>query len=284
MGEVTQQTAAPELGAGLTPAPPQGLWEAVVVELKRCFRPPAEVPLILAANALLMCGGWFLLPDSLRDWLFSIHGALAFPIVLESWMLSDVPSTNMLGGDAAGALAALGDGRAFQRFLYAKSLALWILSAPLCAAIAVVIGTSQPPPLRHRRHHGRDPRDALRRARRQRLGRDPVSVSPALAAVALGAAPPLPGLARALGAARPHAVQLRAGRLRRRAGAGVAADPPWIAFTPRAADVTRVLDLGALICCAMAFAAFVIGHAVGGRLAERRHARLVAYLTDPDRG
>jgi hypothetical protein len=140
MREVTQQTAVPELGESL---PPKGLWPAVFLELKRCLRPPAEIPQILAANAALVCGGWFLLPDSLRDWLFSVHGALAFPIVLESWMLSDVPSTNMLGGDAQGALAALGDGRSFQRFLYAKSLALWVLSAPICAALAIVIGTYQ---------------------------------------------------------------------------------------------------------------------------------------------
>ena len=34
----------------------------------------------------------------------------------------------------------------------------------------------------------------------------------------------------------------------------------------------------------MAFVAFVVGHAVGARIAERRHAQLVAYLSDPERG
>ena len=283
MGEVTQQTAAPELGAGLTPAPPQDLWEAVVVELKRCFRPPAEVPLILAANALLMCGGWFLLPDSLRDWLFSIHGALAFPIVLESWMLSDVPSTNMLGGDAAGALAALGDGRAFRRFLYAKSLALWILSAPLCAAIAIGIGT-------HNHHHF-----------------DTVAITAVILAMPFGVL----GVSAWVGILFPyHPRSLRWRWAQRHHSPGSLVR--WVLlvltpynFVPVVCGVvlapallltrhgsrshlglltSREFSISALVCCAMALAAFVIGHAVGGRLAERRHARLVAYLTDPDRG
>ena len=47
---------------------------------------------------------------------------------------------------------------------------------------------------------------------------------------------------------------------------------------------SRGFSIGALIGCAMAAVAFVVGHAVGARLAERRHARLVAYLSDPDRG
>jgi hypothetical protein len=280
---VTQQTAAPELGESLLPAPPGGLGQAVVAELKRCLRPPAEIPLILAANAALMCGGWFLLPDSLRDWLFSIHGALAFPIVLESWMLSDVPSTNMLGGDARGALAALADPRSFQRFLYAKSLALWVLSAPLCAAIAIGIGTDQ------HRHV------------------DTLAISAVILAMPLGVL----GISAWVGIVFPyHPRSLRWRWAQRRhqprslvrwvllvltpynfvpviCGLVLA---PAVLLTRHGSRAhfglltSREFSMSALICCAMALAAFIIGHAVGGRLAEHRRARLVAYLTDPDRG
>ncbi|HEX4016398.1 MAG TPA: hypothetical protein VHX15_06630 [Frankiaceae bacterium] len=281
---MTQQTAAPVLGESLPVARPAGLWQAVVVELKRCFRPPAEIPLILAANAALMCGGWFLLPDSLRDWLFSIHGALAFPIVLESWMLADVPSTNVLGGDAAGALAALGDGRAFQRFLYAKSLALWLLSAPICAAVAIVIGTSQ-------HHHF-----------------DMFAICAVILAMPLGVL----GISAWVGILFPyHPRSLRWRWAQRCHSPGSFVRWVLLVLTPynfvpvicgavlapallltrhgSRAHVggllsSREFSISALVCVAMAFAAFVIGHAAGGRMAERRHARLVAYLTDPDRG
>jgi hypothetical protein len=283
MREVTQQTVVPELGESLPQAPPEGLWRAVIVELKRCFRPPAEIPLILAANAALMCGGWFLLPDSLRDWLFSVHGALAFPIVLESWMLSDVPSTNMLGGDAQGALAALGDGRAFKRFLYAKSLALWVLSAPICAAVAIVIGT-------HQHHHF-----------------DTFAISAVILAMPFGVL----GISAWVGIAFPyHPRSLRWRWAQRRhsprslvrwvllvltpynfvpliCGLVLA---PAVLLTRHGARShlgllsSREFSVSALICCSMALAAFIIGHAVGGRLAGRRRAQLVAYLTDPERG
>ncbi|HEX4430543.1 MAG TPA: hypothetical protein VHZ96_14845 [Frankiaceae bacterium] len=280
---MTQQTVVPELGASLPAAPPQSLWEAVIVELRRCFRPPAEVPLILVANAALMCGGWFLLPDSLRDWLFSLHGALAFPIVLESWMLSDVPSTNMLGGDARGALAALGDGRSFQRFLYAKSLALWVLSAPICAALAIVIGT-------HQHHHF-----------------DTLAISAVILAMPFGVL----GVSAWVGILFPyHPRSLRWRWAQRHHSRGSLIRWVLLVLTPynfvpvicglvlapallltRHASGSRLglltsreFSMSALICCAMALAAFILGHSVGGRLAERRRVQLVAYLNDPDRG
>jgi hypothetical protein len=283
MREVTQQTAVPELGESLPPAPPKGLWPAVFLELKRCLRPPAEIPQILAANAALVCGGWFLLPDSLRDWLFSVHGALAFPIVLESWMLSDVPSTNMLGGDAQGALAALGDGRSFQRFLYAKSLALWVLSAPICAALAIVIGTYQ-------HHHI-----------------DTLAISAVILAMPLGVL----GISAWVGILFPyHPRSLRWRWAQRRHSprslirwvllvltpynfvpviCGLVLAPAVLLTRHGSRShlgllTSREFSVSALVCCAIALAAFIIGHAVGGRLAERRYTRLVAYLTDPDRG
>ena len=48
---------------------------------------------MVAVNGLLMAGAWFLLP---RGWLFTLQSALAFPVVLSSWMYADVPATNVL--------------------------------------------------------------------------------------------------------------------------------------------------------------------------------------------
>jgi hypothetical protein len=282
---VTQQATAPEVRESLPLEPPeplQPLWRAVGAELKRSFRWPADIPVILAANALAMCIGWFFLPDSLRDWFFSIHGALAFPIVLESWMLSDVPSTNVLGGDAKGTLSALGDRKSFQRFLYAKSLAIWVLAAPVCTALAIIIGSSQ--------HH----RQAT------------VAVCAVILAMPFGVL----GISSWVGILWPyHPRSLRWRWAQRRHSArgllrwivlvitpynfvpivcGIVLAPA-ILLTRHGSKAVGMLtgrgfSLGALIGCAMAAVAFVVGHAVGARLAERRHTQLVAYLSDPDRG
>jgi hypothetical protein len=283
MGEVTQQAAPPEVGESLPLAAPESLGHAVAVELRRAFRPPADIPLILAANAALMCVGWFFLPDSIRDWFFSSHGKLAFPIVLESWMLSDVPATNVLGGDAPGAQAALRDGRSFQRFLYAKSLALWVLVAPVCALLAILIGAGQhhhtatlaicavilampfgvlgisawvgilfpyhPRSLRWRWAQRRDQRRSL--LRWIILVITPYNVVPLIVGLVVG----------------PSILLTRHG-----------------ARTAENVLTSRGFSVGALICCAMSALAFVVGHAVGGRLAERRHGKLVAYLANPDHG
>ena len=285
MEYVTQPAVALEVGESLPSEPPRApetLWQAVGAELRRSFRWPFDVPVILAANGVAMCIGWFFLPDSIRDWFFSVHGALAFPIVLESWMLSDIPATNVLGGDAKGALAALGDGRSFQRFLYTKSLALWVLAAPICLALAIVIGASQ--------HHG--------------------FATLAICAVIIAMPFGVLGISAWVGILFPY--HPRSLRWRwaqaRQSLSGLAR---WIVlllipynFVPLICGIVlapavlltrhgarthgmligRGFSIGALIGCAMAVIAFVVGHAVGARIAERRHAHLVAYLSDPERG
>ncbi len=279
---MTQQAPAHRARESVPASPAGHLWRAVVAELRRSFRPPADIPLILAANAALMCGGWFFLPDSLRDWLFSVHGALAFPIVLESWMLSDVPATNVLGGDARGALAALAEGQSFRRFLYAKSLALWVLAAPVCAFLAIAIGTSQ--------HH----RVAA------------VAVCAVILAMPFGVL----GISAWVGILFPYHPRSLRWRWAQRHHSprgfirwivlvitpynfvplivGLVLAPAILLTRHGARSLGTLTDrgfsLGALIGCGMAAAAFVVGHAVGARLAERRHAQLVAYLSDPDRG
>ena len=75
-----------------------------------------------------------------------------------------------------------------------------------------------------------------------------------------------------------------------------AIDAPRYAFVGvRACDLaaidrlTRVLSdgayaLGILIACVLAVAGSIGGHHLGGRLAQRREAELVAYLSDRSRG
>ncbi len=116
---------------------PATLGEAVRAEFGRAFHPPFEVPFVVLVNGLLMTGAWFLLPENL---FFRLHGALAFPMILASWMLSDVPATNVLGGDRVRMGAALGDPVLLRRLLVAKNLVLWLLIVPICTAIAVVVG------------------------------------------------------------------------------------------------------------------------------------------------
>ena len=258
------------------------MWSAVVAELRRVFRWPADTPLILAANGVVMCVGWFYLPDSLRDWFFSMHGPLAFPIVLESWMISDVPATNVLGSDAKKALAALPDPRAFQRFLYAKSLAIWILVAPLCAVIAFVIGLNQ------HRH-----------------------VSSAAICVLVLILPfGVLGISSWLGIVLPYhprSVRWRWNHRHQRrsiirwvvlmvapysfvpAVTGLVVLPSILLTRRGSQSPTRLLTQGdltlaAVIAVLSSALAFLIGHAIGARLADRRRAALVSYLADPDRG
>ncbi len=282
MEDVAEQAVALEVGEGLPAKPPESLWRAVGAELRRSFRWPADIPAILAANGIAMCVGWFVLPDSLRDWFFSVHGALAFPIVLESWMLSDVPATNVLGGDARGAIAALDEARAFQRFLYAKSLALWVLAAPVCLLLAIFIGASG--------HHA--------------------FATLAICAVIVAMPFGVLGISAWVGILFPyHPRSLRWRWKQRRSSLGglvrwivLLVVPynfvplvcglvlaPAILLTRHGARahgmlIGRGFSIGALIGCAMAAVAFFVGHAVGARIADRRRAHLVAYLSDPDRG
>jgi hypothetical protein len=55
----------------------------------------------VAVNGPLMSPPWFFLPTTLRDRLSTVHGTLAFALVLAAWLYSDVPATNVLGPDAA---------------------------------------------------------------------------------------------------------------------------------------------------------------------------------------
>lgn len=119
---------------------PSTLPAAFRAELQRTFSSPYEAPLVVVVNAALVTTAWLWLPLPLQDLLFSLHGELAFPVVLATWMLADVPATNVLGSDARRVTSAIDDPGALRRLLYAKNAALWLLVAPASSLVAVVIG------------------------------------------------------------------------------------------------------------------------------------------------
>ena len=119
---------------------PASVKGAVGEQLRLTFKPPYESPITIAINGALMSSAWFFLPTGLRDKVFTLHGTLAFALVLAGWMYSDVPSTNILGPDATRIMAALDDPVMLRRLLYAKNIVLWLLVTPLCAVVAVVNG------------------------------------------------------------------------------------------------------------------------------------------------
>jgi hypothetical protein len=136
---VSTGPGAPAPGA---PELPATLREAVRTEFGRALRPPYETPIVVAVNGILMVGFWFLSPTELKNALFSLHGTLAFALVLAGWMFSDVPATNLLGPDVRRVVAALDDPVMLRRLLYAKNIVLWCLIGPLCSAVALGIGVN----------------------------------------------------------------------------------------------------------------------------------------------
>ena len=96
--------------------------------------------LAVGFNAVLVTICWFLLPDSIQNWLFALHGPLVFPFILEMWMLGDTPATNVAGRDAVRALGQLDDPTALRTWLRAKHIVLTSFVGPIAAIVAVVIG------------------------------------------------------------------------------------------------------------------------------------------------
>ena len=262
---------------------PRTLREAVGTQFARAFHPPYETPIVVAVNGLLMTGAWFLLPNP--NPLFTFHGALAFPMVLAGWMFSDVPATNVLGSDAERSIAALEDPPSLLRLLYAKNIVLWMLIAPFCAVLAIVIG----------------------------LHEDRVAASIFTLAwilvVPLGAL----GLAAWAGIYFPyHPIALRDRWEHRRPFKQmilrwmtlavlpymlvpilvVVISAPtlllWYLTSSQTNGTKQVTDgdfaLGVLIGCGLSAAAWYWGHRRGVRIAEQRKAELLAYLSNPSRG
>lgn len=108
-------------------------------ELGLLLRWPNDDLLTIVVNALLVCGGWLLLPPAAKAWLFTLQGPLAFAVVLSAWMLSDTPSTNMLGNDAVRTLAALPDAPRLRRLLRVRAAALGCVIGPVSAVVCIAI-------------------------------------------------------------------------------------------------------------------------------------------------
>jgi hypothetical protein len=132
----TVQTAA----ESSDPQLPATLNQAVRRQIGLTLLPPYEALITVAVNAALMSSAWFFLPAGLKDKVFTLHGTLAFALVLAAWMYSDVPATNVLGPDARRVIAAFDDPVMFRRLLYAKNVVLWMIVTPVCAIVAVIVG------------------------------------------------------------------------------------------------------------------------------------------------
>ena len=255
---------------------------AVTETYRRVFRPPWELPAALIGNALLMTAAWFLLPPQVHDWLFALHGPLAFPVLLATWMLADTPSTNVVGDDHRKAVSVLNDGAAFRTWLTARCLVLASLVGLPCALIALVIGVQgqhpvkvvaacvvlvilplgilpvaawlglvfpyNPRPLRWRRQHRSDRRTTIRWGI---LLVAPYLVVPAIAATVI-----LPSIVAA----------------------------QWLFDAPERQLTQPQFVADALMICATALVVGWLGLWVAGRLRQRRHDRLTTYLLDSNAG
>ena len=114
--------------------------DAVRAEFSRALQPPYATLSTVAANGAFMSLAWFFLPRSLKDDVFTLHGSLAFALVLAVWMYSDVPATNVLAPDRQRVMAAIDDPVMLRRLLYAKNIVLWTFITPVCAAVALFTG------------------------------------------------------------------------------------------------------------------------------------------------
>jgi hypothetical protein len=231
-----------------------------------------------------MAACWVLLPASVVSFVFTFHGPLAFALVLASWMYSDVPATNVLGGDAERSHAALGDPAMLRRMWYAKNLVLWLLITPLCTVVAIGLGIYE-----------------------HRLATTALSVL-WIATVPLGAL----GFSSWVGVYFPYHVlplryrwEHRQRRWRMLYRWAVLLLTPygvvplltavltlpslllWKAVAPDE-QAKRITDpqffWGLLLGAAVAGVAWVAGHWYGPRLAHRHRQWLAAFLGDPERG
>ena len=263
---------------------PKTMKEAVRDQITLTLEPPYEGPITVAVNGALMSSAWFFLPVALRDDVFTLHGPLAFALVLAAWMYSDVPATNVLGPDARRVMAAIDDPVMFRRLLYAKNIVLWAMVTPVCTVVAVIVGLLHqdllsilytivwigvvpfgalaisawvgivfpyhPMPLRVRWEHRRPPLRML--VRWLALAVTPYGLVPVLAGLLM-----VPSLLL-WGFTSKHGL------------------------TQRLPD--RDLGWGVALACVISVACSMGGQRLGGGLARRRRTKLVSFLADPLRG
>ena len=263
---------------------PRTFGDAVRAEFGRALRPPYATLSTVAANGAFMSLAWFFLPRGLKDDLFTLHGTLAFALVLAAWMYSDVPATNVLAPDRQRVMAAIDDPVLLRRLLYAKNIVLWTFITPVCAVIALFTGI---------------------------FGHDLLSTLYTviwIGVVPFGAL----GISAWVGILFPyHPLPLRF-RWEHRRPRGrmlwrwltLAVTPyvlfPWLAlalmtpslllwgFTSAHGLSAKLPDndlgLGVALACAVAILCSFVSHRQGVKMAQRRRARLLAFLADPARG
>ena len=266
------------------PQLPATLHQAVKRQIALTLLPPYEALITVAVNAALMSSAWVFLPAGLKDKVFTLHGTLAFALVLAAWMYSDVPATNVLGPDATRVVAAFDDPVMFRRLLYAKNVVLWMIVTPVCAIVAVIVGLHEhnrlatlytivwigvvpfgflgisswvgivfpyhPMPIRYRWEH-RQPRRRML-VRWLTLALLPYGLVPLLAVLLMAPSLLLWGFTSTHGLSQKLPDQ----------------DFGW----------------GVALACGIAIVCSVGGHRVGGWLAQRRRAKLLDFLGDPTRG
>ncbi|MGP0028391.1 MAG: hypothetical protein ACLPKE_34305 [Streptosporangiaceae bacterium] len=263
---------------------PRTFGDAVQAEFGRALRPPYATLSTVAANGAFMSVAWFFLPRTLKDDTFTLHGSLAFALVLAGWMYSDVPATNVLAPDRQRMIAAIDDPVLLRRLLYAQNIVLWTFITPVCSVIAVVDGIS---------------------------GHDPLSILYTviwIGVVPFGAL----GIAAWVGILFPyHPMPLRFRwehrRPRRRMlwrWLALLVTPyilvPWLSialmvpslllwgFTSVHGLSRRLPDhdlgLGIALACAVAIVCSFASHRWAVMMAQRRRAKLLPFLADPTRG
>lgn len=262
-----------------------GLGSEISREWRRVWTRPYDELSVVLINAALMCSLWFFLPTTLRDWVFSLHGPLAFPVVLAMWMLADVPATNLLGADVERAVALLDDPVGLRRWLWAKTIVLVVLVSPVCAVLAVVVGIV--------------------------TGHTNVGAIAAVCAAILLVPVGVVAVSSWLGILYPYHQRSLRWRWEHRRSRGtlrwlVLIVAPYV-VVPAIAVVLLVpaiavsalasggrdssghvtadgFIIGALVGCAVAAVVFVAAHRYGAALVTRRRDALAAHLGDPDRG
>lgn len=263
---------------------PGSLLGAVRLEFRQALRSPYVVPSVVTVNGLLMTGLWLWAPGNWKNALFSLHGPLAFALMLGGWMIADVPATNLLGPDPRRTRAALDDPVMFRRLLYAKNLVLWAFVAPLCSVVALIIGINN---------------------------HDYIAMVSAIIAISVMPFGVL-GISAWVGIRFPyHPIPLRERWAHRRSWRPMLVRWLVLVVTPYGlvpllafAFITPTLLLwgisaqngltgrlsdgeftwGVLMACGLSITAAALGQRVGARWARRRRAKLSAYLDDPSLG